>query len=117
MLDVMRRGQRWIMPALLIGISVPFVAYFGFQSGNSAGTTSAPGIAIRVGDREVSVEELQRSVDQQLQRFRESLGAELDERNALPFVVEQAKNGKKVVSTGVRGMTFSGTTPRRSRTR
>ena len=93
MLDVMRRGQRWIMPALLIGIGVPFVAYFGFQSGNSTGTTSAPGVAIRVGEREVSVAELQRSVDQQLQRFRESLGAELDERNALPFVVEQAKNG------------------------
>ena len=95
MLDVLRRGQRWIMPALLIGISVPFVAYFGFQSGNSTGTMSAPGVAILVGEREVSVEELQRSVDQQLQRYREALGAAFDENSAETerYVVNQAASG------------------------
>lgn len=93
MLDVLRRGQRWIMPALLLGISVPFVAYFGFQSGGSDGTARTAGVAIRVGKREISVIDLQRSVDQQLQRYRESLGNEFDERSAQPFLVNQAASG------------------------
>lgn len=90
MLDVLRRGQRWILPALILGIGVPFVAYFGFQGGNQAGGANAPGVAIRLGDRTLSSAELQRSIDAQLNQYRESLGASFDEKAALPFVVAQA---------------------------
>ncbi len=92
MLAVLRRGQRWILPALLLGIGVPFVAYFGFQ-GATRGPNGTPGVAIRVGDRTVSVVELDRSVANQTQRYRESLGASFDERSALPFIVNVAASG------------------------
>lgn len=88
MLDVLRRGQRWILPAIILGIGVPFVAYFGFQGATQP--TNAPGVAIRVGDRSVSVRDLQRSIDAQANRYRESLGAQFDEKTALPFLVNAA---------------------------
>ncbi len=89
MLDVLRRGQRWIMPVILVGIGVPFAVYFGAQGPNS-GQPLGTGIAIRLGDRTIKTRDVQRALDGQLQQYRQALGDQFDERAALPFLVNTA---------------------------
>jgi peptidyl-prolyl cis-trans isomerase D len=89
MLDVLRRGQRWIMPIILVGIGVPFAVYFGAQ-GPTSGQPLGTGIAIRLGDRTIKTRDVQRALDGQLQQYRQALGDEFDERAALPFLVNTA---------------------------
>ncbi len=93
MLDVLRRRQRWIMPALLVGIGVPFVVYFGAQSGPGSGVGTGNGVAIRLGERTISTLDLQRAVDAQLQQYRQAMGDQFDERSAKPFLVNMAASG------------------------
>jgi peptidyl-prolyl cis-trans isomerase D len=90
MLDVLRRGQSWIVPLLLVGIGVPFAVYFGAQGGPSSGQVLASGTAIRLGDRTISTRDLQRALDAQTQQYRQALGDQFDERAALPFLVNTA---------------------------
>ena len=90
MLDVLRRGRRWIMPIILVGIGVPFAVYFGAQGGPNSGQALSSGIAIRLGDRTVSTRDVQRAVDVQTQRYRDALGDQFDERSAMPFLVNTA---------------------------
>jgi peptidyl-prolyl cis-trans isomerase D len=92
MLDVLRRGQRWIMPAILVGIGVPFAVYFGAQ-GPGTDQPLGAGNAIELGDRRVSAVELQRAIDQQLAQYRSALGEQFDEKAAMPFIVSQAASG------------------------
>jgi peptidyl-prolyl cis-trans isomerase D len=92
MLDALRRGQRWIMPAILVGIGVPFAVYFGAQGSNTAPVPGA-GNAIELGDRRVTTLELQRAIDQQLSQYRSALGDQFDEKAAMPFIVRQAASG------------------------
>jgi peptidyl-prolyl cis-trans isomerase D len=81
------------LPAIILGIGVPFVAYFGFQGANQTGGPNPTGIAIRLGDRTTTSADLQRAVDTQLSRYRENLGEGFDEKAALPFIVAQAASG------------------------
>ncbi|MFI5319564.1 MAG: peptidylprolyl isomerase [Myxococcota bacterium] len=90
MLDIMRRGQRWIMPVILVGIGVPFVVYFGSQGATNSGQSLASGVAIRLGDRAISTEDVKRALDAQVQQYRQALGEQFDERAALPFLVNNA---------------------------
>jgi peptidyl-prolyl cis-trans isomerase D len=90
MLDVLRRGQRWIMPIILVGIGVPFAVYFGAQSGPGAGQALSSGVAIRLGDRSISTADVRRALDAQLQQYREALGDQFDERAATSFLVNSA---------------------------
>ena len=90
MLDVLRRGQRWIMPVILVGIGVPFAVYFGAQGGSNSGQPLGSGVAIRLGDRSISTRDVQRALEVQLQQYRQALGDQFDERSALPFLVNSA---------------------------
>jgi peptidyl-prolyl cis-trans isomerase D len=90
MLDVLRRGQRWIMPVILVGIGVPFVVYFGAQGATSSGQALDSGTAIRLGDRTISTRDVQRALEGQLQQYRQALGDQFDERSAMPFLVNTA---------------------------
>jgi peptidyl-prolyl cis-trans isomerase D len=90
MLDVLRRGQRWIMPVILVGIGVPFAVYFGAQGATSSGQALASGVAIRLGDRAISTTDVRRALEGQLQRYRQALGDQFDERSAMPFLVNTA---------------------------
>ncbi len=81
------------MPALLVGISVPFVVYFGAGSGPGSGAPTGGGVAIRLGDRTISTLDLQRAVDVQLQQYRQAMGEQFDERSAKPFLVNMAASG------------------------
>jgi peptidyl-prolyl cis-trans isomerase D len=90
MLDVLRRGRRWIMPVILVGIGVPFVVYFGAQGGPNTGQSLASGTAIRLGERTISTRDVQRALDVQLNQYRQALGEQFDERAALPFLANTA---------------------------
>lgn len=90
MLDVLRRGQRWIMPIILVGIGVPFAVYFGAQGGSNSGQPLDTGVAIKLGDRSISTRDVQRALDVQIQQYRQALGGQFDERAALPFLVNTA---------------------------
>jgi peptidyl-prolyl cis-trans isomerase D len=94
MLDVMRRGQRWIMPVVLVGIAVPFVVYFGAQGGGpNTGQALGTGVAIRIGERSIATRDVQRALEVQLQQYRQALGEKFDERAAMPFLVNSAASG------------------------
>jgi len=92
MLDVLRRGQRWLMPAILIGIGVPFAVYFGAQ-GATGTNTLAEGVAIRLGDRTIRVNEVQRYVDVLSQQYQQALGDQFEESAARSFIVSTAASG------------------------
>jgi peptidyl-prolyl cis-trans isomerase D len=90
MLDVLRRGQRWIMPVILVGIGVPFAVYFGAQGATNSGPALASGTAIRLGERTISTLDVQRALEAQVQQYRQALGDQFDEKSALPYLVNTA---------------------------
>jgi len=92
MLDLLRRGQRWLMPAILVGIGVPFAVYFGAQ-GTSGTNTLSEGIAIRLGDRTIRVNEIQRYVDALSRQYQQALGDQFEESSARSFLVSTAASG------------------------
>ena len=90
MLDVLRRGQRWLVPAFIVLIGVPFAVYFGAQGSGPGGDMPTAGNAIELGSRVVTAQEMQREVDRQRERLRAALGDQFDEKAAEAFVVNQA---------------------------
>jgi peptidyl-prolyl cis-trans isomerase D len=92
MLDVLRRGQRWLMPAILVGIGVPFAVYFGAQ-GATGTNTLAEGVAIRLGDRTIRVNEVQNHVDVLTRQYQQALGDQFEESSARAFLVSTAASG------------------------
>jgi len=91
MLDVMRRGKRWLMPAILVGIGVPFAVYFGAQGATgTASSNLAQGVAIRLGDRTIRVNDVQRVADILRQQYQQALGDQFDENSARSFLVSSA---------------------------
>ncbi|HEU4428548.1 MAG TPA: peptidylprolyl isomerase, partial [Myxococcota bacterium] len=83
---------RWLMPAILIGIGIPFAVYFGAQGATGTNTLS-DGVAIRLGDRAIRVNEVQRVVDGLRQQYQQALGDQFEESSARAFLVSTAASG------------------------
>lgn len=82
MLDAMRRGAKTKVMKVILGLlALTFVVFFGSDfSGQHAGDTASP---VEVGDRNISVHEVSREFNQQVQRFSQLLGQRLDTRRAI----------------------------------
>lgn len=76
MLDVIRRGQRWVTAIFVVGIGGVFVFYLGGGGGIQRGGDTL----IQVGEIRIDNYEFGRFRDQQEERYREALGDQFDAR-------------------------------------
>ncbi|MCH7709337.1 MAG: SurA N-terminal domain-containing protein, partial [Myxococcales bacterium] len=76
MLDVIRRGQRWVTAIFVVGIGSVFVFYLGGGGGIQRGGDAL----IQVGEIRIDNYEYGRFRDQQEQRYRDALGEQFDAR-------------------------------------
>jgi peptidyl-prolyl cis-trans isomerase D len=76
MLRIMRKGQRWVMWLVIVGVGAVFVLYLGIGGGfaPSVGTETVVG----VGERRFDVRDVQRVRLQQEQEYRRVLGDDFD---------------------------------------
>lgn len=84
MLEVMRRGQRWVMTGVILLVGGVFVFYLGLGGAMPGG--GAGGSAIKVGKRRYTLSDLQRTRDNQEAQLRESLGDSFDPSAAGPYL-------------------------------
>ena len=76
MLDVIRKGQRWLTAIFVVGIGLVFAVFIG-------GAPSRPnqtGSVIAVGDQRVSLDEFYRMRERQEQLYSEAFGENFDAR-------------------------------------
>jgi peptidyl-prolyl cis-trans isomerase D len=88
MLDVLRRSQRWLMGAVVFLVGGVFVAYLGL-GGPGPGAPSA-GTIVELGARRYTLQDLQRTRQDQEERLRESLGDAFDAANAGSYLDQMA---------------------------
>jgi peptidyl-prolyl cis-trans isomerase D len=86
MLDVLRRSRTWVLWAVILGVGGVFVLSFGWNPGRGGGVHQA-GVAIRVGDRTVTLREIESVLERQKRQYRDTLGESFDEKSAMPFLV------------------------------
>ena len=77
MLDVLRRGQRWLIWAVVLGIGGVFVFFLGLQ-GPLQGTPG--GTIVAVGPYQFGIREFERARARRTSDLRERLGDQFDER-------------------------------------
>ena len=90
MLDVLRRGQRWVIIALIMTVGLVFVFYLS-GSGSGPGAP-ARGAMIELGDRRYTESDLRRYMDAQERELRESLGEAFDPRIARDVLEQSARS-------------------------
>lgn len=90
MLDVLRRGQRWVIIALIMTVGLVFVFYL---SGSGSGPGSASrGALIELGDRRYTERDVRRYLDAREREFRETLGDAYDPRVARDILEQSARS-------------------------
>jgi peptidyl-prolyl cis-trans isomerase D len=88
MLDVLRRSQRWLMGAVVFLVGGVFVAYLGLGGPMASGPSS--GAIVELDGRRYTLQDLQRSKEQQEIRLRESLGDAFDAAAASAYLDQMA---------------------------
>ena len=88
MLDVLRRSQRWLMGAVVFLVGGVFVAYLGLGGPGPAGPSA--GTIVELGARRYTLQDLQRTRQDQEQRLRESLGDAFDAAGAGAYLDQMA---------------------------
>lgn len=90
MLDVLRRGQRWVIISLIMTVGLVFVFYLSGSGSGPGGT--ARGALIELGDRRYTESDLRRYLDGRERELRESLGDAYDPRIARDILEQSARN-------------------------
>ena len=88
MLDVLRRSQRWLMGAVVFLVGGVFVAYLGLGGPMSSGP--ATGALVELDGRRYSMQDLQRTREDQERRLREGLGDAFDAAAASAYLDQMA---------------------------
>ena len=87
MLDVLRRGRRWLIGGLILFIGGSFIFYLGF---GGSGPVNPREVVVRLGDREYTRRDLRRARDRREQRIREALGDDYNPATAGRFLEDEA---------------------------
>lgn len=89
MLQVLRRGQRWILWLVIVVVGGAFVVLYGSGSGGGGGM-SGPQVAIRVGKRQFDYRDFDRIRQSQIAEYRRALGDSFDPEAAGPYLDQLA---------------------------
>jgi peptidyl-prolyl cis-trans isomerase D len=76
MLDVIRKGQRWLTAIFVVGIGLVFAVFIG----GAPGRPSRTGAVIAVGDQRVNLDEFYRMRERQEQLYADAFGESFDAR-------------------------------------
>lgn len=88
MLEALRRSQRWLMGAVVFLVGGVFVAYLGLGGPMASGPSA--GAIVELGGRRYSLQDLQRTRQDQEARLRESLGDAFDASGASAYLDQMA---------------------------
>ncbi len=88
MLQVLRRGKRWLISATILLVGGVFVFYL---SGSGGGQGVQLGALVELGDRRYSASDLQRYYRSEEQRYRDVLGDDFDSARTRAFVEQSAR--------------------------
>jgi hypothetical protein len=88
MLDALRRSQRWLMGAVVFLVGGVFVAYLGLGGPMASGPSA--GSIVELGGRRYTLQDLQRTRQDQEERLRESLGDAFDAAGASAYLDQMA---------------------------
>jgi len=88
MLKVMRRGSRWVMWLIIIGVGAVFVLYLGLGGGFRGG--NGPGTAVAVGSRRYDARDIDRVRSIQEDQIRRVAGKGFDPDSASAYLDQQA---------------------------
>jgi peptidyl-prolyl cis-trans isomerase D len=88
MLQIMRRGQRWILWLVIFVVGGAFVFFLG--SGGGMGSGSGPQVAVRVGERQFDFRDLDRVRQAQIAEYRRALGDAFDPEAAGDYLDQLA---------------------------
>jgi peptidyl-prolyl cis-trans isomerase D len=89
MLAVLRRGQRWILSLVIVGVGAVFVLYLGIGSGFRRGANE-PETVVAVGGRRYDARDVLRVRARQEEEYRRVLGDGFDPEAASDFLDENA---------------------------
>src|SRR5262245_15435860 len=89
-LHILRRGSRFVLWVVIIGVGGVFVLYLGFQGGFSPAAGTGP--VVRAGSFSYDGRDLERARYGMEARYREALGEQFDAETARGFLVESAGN-------------------------
>jgi peptidyl-prolyl cis-trans isomerase D len=89
MLAVLRRGQRWILWLVIVGVGAVFVLYLGIGSGFDGGAGD-PETVVAVGERRYDARDVLRVRARQEEEYRRVLGDGFDAEAASDFLDENA---------------------------
>lgn len=84
MLQVLRRGQRWILWVVIVVVGGAFVILYG--SGSGGGGMAGPQVAIRVGKRQFDYRDFDRVRQSQIAEYRRALGDAFDPEAARDYL-------------------------------
>ena len=88
MLQIMRRGQRWVLWFVIVVVGGAFVFFLG--SGGGSGPSSSAQVAVRVGDRKFDFRDLDRVRQAQIAEYRRVLGDAFDPEAARDYLDQMA---------------------------
>jgi peptidyl-prolyl cis-trans isomerase D len=89
MLDVLRRGSRWIMGAVILVVGGVFVFYLGLGGGGFAGGP-APNVVVDVDGRSYDLRDVDRVRRRTEEEYRRALGEAFDSQAAAAYLDQQA---------------------------
>jgi len=88
MLKVMRRGSRWVMWLIIIGVGAVFVLYLGLGGGFRGG--KGPGTVVALGKRRYDARDIDRVRSNQEEQIRRVAGKDFDPDAASAYLDQQA---------------------------
>jgi peptidyl-prolyl cis-trans isomerase D len=88
MLQVLRRGRRWLISGTILLVGGVFVFYL---SGSGGGQGAPLGSLVELGDRRYSASDLQRFYQSEEQRFRDVLGDDFDPGRTRTYLENSAR--------------------------
>lgn len=88
MLRIMRKGSRWVMWLVILGVGAVFVLYLGLGGGYSGG--GGPQVLVDVDGRQFDARDVQRARARLEDQYRMSLGDGFDADAAQQFLDESA---------------------------
>ena len=88
MLQIIRRGQKWLLWLVIIFIGGVFTLYLGLGGGGNP--ANDPLTVVQVGTRSFDVRDVERLRLAQERQYRDTLGDGFDSKTARDFLIEQA---------------------------
>ena len=89
MLQIMRRGQRWIMWFVIVVVGGAFVFFLG-SGGGGPGGAAPQYVAVDVDGRRYDMRDVDRVRQRQVAEYRRTLGDAFDPETAADFLDEMA---------------------------